>query len=176
MNIRWFKKKRVWLPTLLFSLIALIPERWQIPVKDASPADWHFDTFWYDPWGSSGTHKGIDIFSQKGTEVLAANDGLLLYQGELSKGGKVLVYLGSGWKIHYYAHLDRFELSSHWWVKSGDTIGYVGDSGNAAGKAPHLHFSIVSLIPMPWRIDGARQGWKKMFYLDPTKYILRHKN
>jgi hypothetical protein len=47
----------------------------------------------------------------------------------------------------------------------------VGDSGNAKGKPTHLHYSIVTLVPHPWRIDGSPQGWKKMFYLDPTRYL-----
>ena len=48
----------------------------------------------------------------------------------------------------------------------------MGDSGNAAGKPPHLHYSLVSLLPMFWRADEAPQGWKKMFFLDPTTHFV----
>jgi len=44
-------------------------------------------------------------------------------------------------------------------------------SGNAVGKQPHLHFSVMSLIPLPWRMDDSPQGHKKAFYLDPVVYF-----
>jgi len=56
-------------------------------------------------------------------------------------------------------------------LKSGSVIGEVGATGNAKGKQPHLHFSIVSTIPLPWRIDSSTQGYKKAFYLNPIEYF-----
>jgi hypothetical protein len=50
----------------------------------------------------------------------------------------------------------------------------VGDTGNARGKPPHQHYAVLSVIPYPWRIDGATQGWKKMFYLDPGEILALH--
>ena len=47
----------------------------------------------------------------------------------------------------------------------------MGTSGNAAGKPPHLHYSIVTLVPYVFRIDAAPQGWMKMFYLNPIDYL-----
>ena len=38
-------------------------------------------------------------------------------------------------------------------------------------KPPHLHYSIFTLVPYPWRIDGSKQGWMKMFFLDPIYYL-----
>jgi len=56
-------------------------------------------------------------------------------------------------------------------VNTNSTIGTVGTSGNAVGKPPHLHYSILTIIPYVWRIDSDRQGWKKMFYLNPIEYL-----
>ena len=50
-------------------------------------------------------------------------------------------------------------------------IGTVGNTGNAKTTPAHLHYSIVTMIPYPWRIDDARLGWQKMFYLNPIDYL-----
>ena len=144
----------------------------EIPVESASKQDWNTDTFWYEPWGKSGVHKGIDIFAAKGAKLNSATHGLVVYRGEISLGGKVILILGPGWKLHYYAHLDSSVVDLFDIVSSGETIGTVGDSGNAKGKQPHLHYSIMTLVPYIWRIDSTTQGWKKMFYLDPGKLLL----
>jgi hypothetical protein len=39
------------------------------------------------------------------------------------------------------------------------------------GKPAHLHYSVVSLIPLPWRMDTSTQGWKKIFFLDPDDLL-----
>ncbi|MDP2714623.1 M23 family metallopeptidase [Rheinheimera sp.] len=142
-----------------------------MPVAGAASRDWHPDSFWYEPWGSSGVHKGIDIFAHKGTAVISTTTGLVLYQGEIAKGGKVILVLGPKWRLHYFSHLSRIAVSSFTAVRAGEVIGAVGDSGNAKGKPPHLHYSIVRLIPAPWAIDSSSQGYKKMFYIDPGNYL-----
>ncbi len=90
-------------------------------------------------------------------------------------GGKVVVILGPKWRIHYYAHLDEI-TSGMGWIERNAKIGTVGDSGNAKGKQPHVHYSIVTLVPHIWKVDGAPQGWKKMFYLNPITYLEGEKN
>lgn len=166
-------KKKIVL--ILFVAIVVIgyaiPENLIIPVKGASVSDWNSESFWYEPWGKSGVHKGIDIFGDKGTPLLTSSLGLVLYTGELALGGKVVLVLGPKWRFHYYAHLDNITTSSMSVVSSGDVIGTVGDSGNAKGKLPHLHYSIVTALPYVWRIDTDSQGWKKMFFLDPNKKL-----
>nr|WP_281502316.1 M23 family metallopeptidase [Alcanivorax sp. S6407] len=147
-----------------------LPESRQIPVVGAGSGDWHPDTFWYYPWGRSGVHKGVDIFAIKGTPVLASSGGVVLFRGELARGGRVVLMLGPKWRLHYYAHLDQ-TVGNGLWLAEGDQLGTVGDSGNAAGKPPHLHYSLVSLLPLIWKADGAPQGWKKMFYLDPLRHF-----
>jgi len=155
------------------SLMFFIPEQLIIPVKKASKLDWHKDTFWYEPWGKSGVHKGIDIFAAKGTELISASNGLILYTGELKLGGKVIIVLSPKFRLHYYAHLDDISTTTFSFVTSGQQIGQVGDSGNAKGKPAHLHYSIVTLLPHIWLIDSESQGWKKAFYLDPNRLLIK---
>ena len=149
----------------------MIPEPKRIPVKSATSNDWNSATFWYEPWGTSGVHKGIDIFATSGTPVVAATNQLVLFRGEFKKGGKVIIAIGPSWKLHYYAHLATINHNSGFFSSAGSQLGTVGDSGNAKGKPPHLHYSILSLIPRPWLIDSSSQGFKKAFYLDPIKYF-----
>ena len=127
-------------------------------------------TFWYHPWGQSGVHKGVDIFAASGTPVLASSGGLVLFRGELARGGKVALVLGPRWRLHYYAHLAGI-ADTGTWLWAGEPVGTVGNSGNAVGKPPHLHYSLVSLLPLVWQADGAPQGWKKMFYLNPLTHF-----
>ena len=87
-------------------------------------------------------------------------------------GGKVIAILDPKWKIHYYAHLDSLKIKTGAIVNVSEEIGYVGNTGNAKGKTPHLHYSIVSLFPRIWRMDFSKQGWKKMFYLNPSDHLL----
>jgi len=145
----------------------LIPEEMSVPVAGATSADWNANSFWYEPWGTSGTHKGIDIFGTTGTPINAATSGLVLYSGVLAKGGNVIAVLGPKWRVHYYAHLNSRSVTLGQWVSGGEQIGELGTSGNAVGKQPHLHYSILSLIPLPWQATTDTQGWKRMFYLDP---------
>lgn len=158
---------------LLFLLVVglFLPQKMVIPVSDATSADWNHNTFWYEPWGSSIVHKGIDIFGDKGQSVIAAERGIVLYVGTLSKGGNIIVVLGPKWRIHYYSHLQQTDVSAWQWVAKKQKIATLGDSGNARGKAPHLHFSVVSLIPIPWEITTQTHGWKRMFYLNPHELL-----
>lgn len=143
-----------------------------MPVKGATHHDYHPESFWYYPWGKSITHKGVDIFAKQGTDVLSATSGLVLYANETtSLGGNTVLILGPKWRLHYYAHLNEINCSAFQTKGSGSKIGTVGTTGNAKGKPPHLHYSIVTLVPYPWRIDRARLGWMKMFFLNPIEYL-----
>jgi murein DD-endopeptidase MepM/ murein hydrolase activator NlpD len=155
----------------IFVLGFLVPEAREVPVVNATMNDWNKDSFWYEPWGTSGVHKGVDTFATKGTSVVAAANMLVLYKGSIENGGNVVVGLGPKWRLHYFAHLENINLAVGWFAKPGSIIGTVGDSGNAKGKQPHLHFSILSLVPLPWLMDRASQGYKKAFYLNPIEYF-----
>ncbi len=162
---------------VLLSTIAVLtvglclPNGPHMPVKGADRSSFHEDSFWYYPWGPSGTHKGIDIFADKGTEVQAASSGIVLYAGQKNVGGNIVLVLGPKWRLFYYAHLDTIITNGGSWVGQGERIGTVGNSGNASEKPPHLHYAIFTLVPYPWRIDGDHQGWKKAFYLDPSDHV-----
>lgn len=153
---------------LLFGAGLLMPSDTIIPVKNAACNDWNAKTFWFEPWGSSGVHKGIDVFAKEGTSLLAATSGFVTYSGEIRKGGKVIAILGPKWRVHYYAHLKDISPTLGGWVSQGEEIGSVGRTGNAFNKPAHLHYSVLTLAPYPWRITTETQGWKKMFYLDPA--------
>jgi murein DD-endopeptidase MepM/ murein hydrolase activator NlpD len=171
-NIRKSLKYALSCLLLTLTIGLLLPEYIVIPVKDGSSADWNHKTFRYEPWGSSGAHKGIDIFGAKGTPVIAATSGIVIYGGEISKGGQVIAVLGPKWRVHYFAHLDSRAVSIGSWVSRSEQIGTLGDTGNAAGKQPHVHYSILSLIPIPWLFTTQTQGGKRMFYLDPHQKLM----
>ncbi|MFM2320735.1 MAG: hypothetical protein RLZZ215_3356 [Pseudomonadota bacterium] len=160
----------------VFMLGWFIPETTRIPVRGATAADWNPQSFWYYPWGRSGTHKGIDIFASKGTPVLAASDGLVLRTGVDPLGGNYVLVLGAKWRFHYYAHLQSIDTSSGHWLKAGSVLGKVGDSGNAQGKPPHLHYQIQTAIPQ-WAHyqQDQPQAWHKLFYINPNEFLTQRK-
>ncbi len=93
--------------------------------------------------GGRREHHGIDIFAARGTPVLAATDGVVRSVAPNTLGGNVvwLVDERRGQTL-YYAHLDRHAVSAGQRVRIGDTLGFVGNTGNARTTAPHLHFGI----------------------------------
>lgn len=168
-----FKIKKKLLILLIILLTGfLIPQNLKMPVNGATKSDYNQKSFWYYPWGKSVTHKGIDIFAKKNTKITSSTNGLVLFSGKISMGGNIVVILGPKWRLHYYAHLEEVKTSSLTFVNNSSEIGTVGTSGNAVGKSPHLHYSIITLIPYIWKVDSDRQGWKKMFYLNPIDFLL----
>lgn len=167
-------------PTLALAVITLailtagylIPDKPIIPVQQATAKDWNPKSFWFEPWGASGVHKGIDIFAPQGQPVLSAVPGVVVYRGQLAMGGNAVVVLGPKWRFHYYAHLARIEPTPRF-VAQGTRLGAVGTTGNAAGKPPHLHYTVASMLPLPWRFSAATQGWKQVFFLDPSALLKR---
>jgi len=157
--------------TLTFLLFYTYPEDRVIPVQDAKTRDWNEKSFWFEPWGSSGVHKGIDIFGKKGQEVIATNDSFVISTGVLAKGGNFVLLLGPKLRLHYYSHLHSIDTKAFTFVKAGEKIATLGDSGNAKGKQPHVHYSITTIVPYPWRYSEDTQGWKKIFYLNPDTYL-----
>lgn len=99
-----------------------------------------------DPRSGGRTHYAVDVMAPRGTPVLAADDGRIwkLRQGGI--GGIALYALDPAQRIvYYYAHLDRYHpgLAEGMPIQRGDTLGYVGTTGNAPADAPHLHFQVA---------------------------------
>ncbi len=166
------KKKSLGL--ILFAVIIiglLVPQDFVNPVERADKSSYNSKSFWFYPWGRSGVHKGVDIFVKEGTNVNSSTNGFVVFAGEIEMGGKVVLILGPKWRLHYYAHLKEINTTILSWVNKNERLGTVGTSGNAKGKSPHLHYSISTLIPYVWRIERGKQGWKKMFYLNPIDYL-----
>jgi murein DD-endopeptidase MepM/ murein hydrolase activator NlpD len=148
-----------------------LPESLIIPVKGATKADWNSKSFWFSPWGKSGVHKGIDIFAKEGTPVVAASSGLVVSAGFSPGGGNVVSVLGPKWRIHYYAHLKTIKVSTGEFISRGSEVGAVGSTGNAAGKAPHLHYAIITQVPYVWLFKAEKYGVDRMFYLNPLEKL-----
>lgn len=167
-----YEKTNFFLAVIVIVFIGfLIPQKFVIPVKGATSGDWNPQSYWAYPWGKSITHKGVDIFAPEGKPVLSSTRGLVVFAGENGRGGNSIMVLGPKWRIHYYAHLSKFHTHVGSIVASGDIIGEVGKTGNAANTPAHLHYSILTLVPYPWRADRDHQGWRKMFYLNPITYL-----
>jgi murein DD-endopeptidase MepM/ murein hydrolase activator NlpD len=95
-------------------------------------------------------HEALDMLAPRGTPVLAVDDGKVVKLFN-SKAGGLTVYQfdPSETFCYYYAHLDRYAdgLKEGQMLRKGETIGYVGTSGNAPANVPHLHFTIFKLGP-----------------------------
>ncbi len=89
-------------------------------------------------------HEGIDIFAKKGTPALAAANGIA-QPGENKLGGKVVfLHPDDADYTLYYAHLDAQLVHNGQHVLIGDTVGLVGNTGNARTTPSHLHFGIYT--------------------------------
>ena len=158
---------------LLFLGGLIVPYSFQNPVEGATKKDYHPQSYWYYPWGTSITHKGVDIFKKKGTAIHPAT-GLewVLYSGYMpGKGGNVVITLAPKWRLHYYAHMDEAKAVPLSIVNHNSVIGTVGNTGNASKTPSHLHFGMGTLILRPWKMDDSPDGWKKIFYMNPIGYL-----
>jgi len=123
---------------------ATAPSNLIIPVAGVRP-DQLRDT--YSESRSEGrVHDAIDIPAPRGTTVVAAADGTIVKLFQSERGGTTIYQLSTDNRfVYYYAHLDGYAegLAAGHFAKQGETIAYVGDSGNAGAGNYHLHFSIA---------------------------------
>src|SRR5437762_5019609 len=120
------------------------PSNLIIPVAGVRP-DQLQDTF-SEARSEGRVHDAIDIPAPQGTTVLAAADGPIVKLFQSQRGGTTIYQASVDGKfIYYYAHLDRYAdgLTEGHFAKQGETIAYVGDTGNAGAGNYHLHFSIA---------------------------------
>jgi murein DD-endopeptidase MepM/ murein hydrolase activator NlpD len=89
-------------------------------------------------------HQGTDIMAPMGTPLLACERGIVTKMGNGVLGGTTLWVKGESGTYYYYAHLSAFApgMKNGTVVEAGTVVGFVGDTGNAKGGAPHLHFEI----------------------------------
>jgi murein DD-endopeptidase MepM/ murein hydrolase activator NlpD len=113
-------------------------------------------SFWgADRDGGKRSHEGIDIFAPRLSPAIAAADGYITGVREGGIGGKV-VWLRPQGKNYtlYYAHLDKQLVQEGQFVKKGETIGLVGNTGNARYTPAHLHFGVYTFSgptdPLPF--------------------------
>lgn len=106
---------------------------------------------WGEARGGERAHQGLDIMAPAGQPVVAAADGTVEKLYFSKGGGGVTLYqrADGGDLMLYYAHLRAYAqgMAEGRRVRAGETIGYVGDSGNAGAGNYHLHFAVARMAP-----------------------------
>jgi peptidoglycan LD-endopeptidase LytH len=136
-----------------------------VPVVGVEPKDL-LDTF--DEARGTRRHNALDIPAPRGTPVLSATAGTLQRLFTSAAGG-LMVYASdpSDRFVLMYAHLDRYAsgLANGMPLQRGDTLGFVGTTGNAPPNVPHLHFGIA-------RTANVARWWTGM-PVDPRPLLRR---
>lgn len=142
------------LPSISQQTQSFVVAKWQqlsllqqeLPTENSLPSplpEQHLTDTWGAARSQGRSHEGIDIFAPRGTPIQSTTQGIVSKVGKNTLGGRVVVVVGPGGAGHYYAHLEDYaDISPNDWVDAGDIIGYVGDSGNAKGTPPHVHYGI----------------------------------
>lgn len=92
------------------------------------------------PRSGGRAHQGVDMIAGMGTPTVAPVSGRVEHRGNAVGGLSWWLY-GDNGDQYFGTHLSGYENQGVGWVAAGTIVGYVGDSGNAAGT-PHLHFEI----------------------------------
>ena len=121
-----------------------------MPVAGADIA--HVEDTYNDPRDGQRVHHAIDILAPRGTPILSADDGKILRMSTNSLGGITMYTVDTQARlVYYYAHMERYNEAMYpgRTIARGDTLGFVGTTGNAPKNLPHLHFQV-----MRWPADG----------------------
>lgn len=129
----------------------------------------YWDDFGQPRWvGGYHPHWGNDIFAPRGRPIRAPFNGLAVAHTDYWFAGKYVTVVGSKGYVRN-AHLSRF--GSLGYVKAGTIIGYVGNTGDAAGNAPHDHFEWHPWV-VPTPLHRAPSGFTRvMDAIDPFPFL-----
>ena len=146
---------------------------WYMPVAGMKQApgdfasgkgNWSRGSFGYQKPASKGghVHAGTDIYAEAGSAIVSPVAGTVISVGNGSKGGNFIKIRGTDGIEYYFAHMQE---ASPWKqgtkVQAGIFVGAVGNSGNASGTTPHLHFSMKkngkSISPNAFLETGRQQ-------------------
>lgn len=116
------------------TVLHVAKDSWVCPVTDA-----RFFNDWGFPRSGGRYHTGTDLYAPRGTAVLAPVSGVVTHTTGAA-GGKQFTLSGDDGATYLGSHMDEFGAVGR--VTAGTVIGTVGDSGNAKGSDPHLHFQI----------------------------------
>ena len=102
--------------------------------------DWGFPRYTPAPH----LHEGTDVFAAFGTPIVSSEAGKVIQKGTAGAGGISVWLRGDSGMGYYYAHLQSWakDLQVGQRIEKGYVIGFVGDTGNAEGGSPHLHFEL----------------------------------
>ena len=143
-----------------------VPDIWAVPRADRQFAWPVASGAISSPFGMRANgmmHEGVDIAAPTGTPVLAADDGVVIYVGQLRGYGNVVILQHSGAYETVYAHDQRNFVREGDHVARGRQIGEIGTSGRTSG--PNLHFEVrynnradnpLSYLPPPASASGTR--------------------
>ena len=121
--------------------------------------------------GGRRRHHGVDIFANRGTPVIAVRKGFISSTRIGGLGGKTVWLRDQSGNNFYYAHLDSQMVREGQRVVPGDTLGLVGNTGNARTTPPHLHFGEYDRGPHdPWHFLYMPPGRPSDLNADPTRF------
>lgn len=113
-----------------------VPILFGIPLRSITP------NFGDSRDGGDRTHEGLDIMAPKGAPIVSPTEAVVIRTGSGSSSGKYVTTANPGGESFVYMHLSEILVKNGDELDEGELIGYVGNTGNASGGLPHLHFEV----------------------------------